>query len=347
MGSRFIAPPCFVVLRPSSSLPYGASSGEPEAGGRVEEVAEEVVIAFAPEGDVIAAPGVEPVVAQPPDQDVVTVVGDKDVGLCPAVQVVRAGAAAEEVPAGAAEERIALAVGDANAAAAELGVINPGVEIKDAVRVLNVCEQGGDRGHGPGATGDQCAAAQEVVVAFPAQEQVVSRAIYENVVAAPALQVIVARAAAERVVGVGAVVGAAHEVIGAAAAEQHIAPGAAVEVGCEARPGVPGAGFEPVVVFIAVEPVAAVVAINNVVAREAVDDFGVGGAVDGGALDVAVAVEVTRCGGAVGAGGAVAQDVGDGIVGGVRRGEVGGGFEGRSEEHTSELQSQFHLVCRL
>src|SRR5689334_23412523 len=29
------------------------------------------------------------------------------------------------------------------------------------------------------------------------------------------------------------------------------------------------------------------------------------------------------------------------------RGQVGGGRRGRSEEHTSELQSQFHLVCRL
>src|SRR5438309_7717291 len=29
------------------------------------------------------------------------------------------------------------------------------------------------------------------------------------------------------------------------------------------------------------------------------------------------------------------------------RGEAHGGAELRSEEHTSELQSQFHLVCRL
>src|SRR5689334_24007329 len=29
------------------------------------------------------------------------------------------------------------------------------------------------------------------------------------------------------------------------------------------------------------------------------------------------------------------------------RAECAEGFDGRSEEHTSELQSQFHLVCRL
>src|SRR6266568_8243876 len=32
---------------------------------------------------------------------------------------------------------------------------------------------------------------------------------------------------------------------------------------------------------------------------------------------------------------------------GARRGLPGAGQGGRSEEHTSELQSQFHLVCRL
>src|SRR5207253_6260954 len=31
----------------------------------------------------------------------------------------------------------------------------------------------------------------------------------------------------------------------------------------------------------------------------------------------------------------------------VRGGAIGGGFELRSEEHTSELQSRGHLVCRL
>src|SRR5689334_25197250 len=40
------------------------------------------------------------------------------------------------------------------------------------------------------------------------------------------------------------------------------------------------------------------------------------------------------------------QDAGGGRTGGARVAPSGRGH-GRSEEHTSELQSQFHLVCRL
>src|SRR5438309_8574015 len=56
-------------------------------------------------------------------------------------------------------------------------------------------------------------------------------------------------------------------------------------------------------------------------------------------FDLLDPAEVARFGGIE----IVAQGVVEGFLSGIHRSP----FRGRSEEHTSELQSQFHLVCRL